>query len=69
MKRILNSPDRLLRVFLLCAGLVMVSCKEDAPIGGENEEIQTPPTLSLDKVTATTAAFTGHLDVSVPVLT
>ena len=35
MKRILNSPDRLLRVFLLCAGLVMVSCKEDAPIGGE----------------------------------
>ena len=66
MKRILNSPDRLLRVFLLCAGLVMVSCEEDAPIGGENEEIQTPPTLSLDKVTATTAAFTGHLDVSVP---
>ena len=35
MKRIFNSPDRLLRVFLLCAGLVMVSCKEDAPIGGE----------------------------------
>ena len=66
MKRIFNSPDRLLRVFLLCAGLVMVSCEEDAPIGGENEEIQTPPTLSLDKVTATTAAFTGHLDVSVP---
>ena len=52
----------------------MTSCEETNPVddnkteqGGENtsgEEDKGPATLTLDKVTATTATFTGHLDVA-----
>ena len=52
----------------------MTSCEETDPIdnnkteqGGENtggEEDKGPATLTLGKVTATTATFTGHLDVA-----
>ena len=52
----------------------MTSCEETNPVddnkteqGGENtggEEDKGPATLTLDNVTATTATFTGHLDVA-----
>ena len=66
--------SRVLCALLLCAGMVMTSCEETNPVddnkteqGGENtsgEEDKGPATLTLDKVTATTATFTGHLDVA-----
>ena len=61
--------SRVLGAFLLCAGLVLVGCT-DGPLG-ENEkndqggnEDKGPATLTLGKVTAATATFTGHLNVA-----
>jgi hypothetical protein len=62
MKKTINYFSRMLGVLLLCAGLVITSCETDDPIGGGQEEPQCPATLNLDKVTATTATFTGHLN-------
>ena len=51
MKRLINIFRRMLAV-LLCAGLIAVGC------------VECPAVISLDKVTATTATFTGHLNVA-----
>ena len=76
-----NNFNRVLSVLFLSAGLVMISCETEEPIGGENteqggnennggenggeqEEPKSPATLSLGKVTATTAMFTGHFNVA-----
>ena len=73
MKKSINYFGRMLCALLLCAEMVMTSCEEINPVddnkteqGGENaggEEDKGPATMTLDKVTATTATFTGHLDV------
>ena len=62
----------MLYAFLLCAGLVFTGCAE-GPLGDEqnteqggNEtpEQKGPATITLGKVTAATATFTGHLNVA-----
>ena len=69
MKKSIYNFSRVLGAFLLCAGLVLVGCT-DGPLG-ENEktdqggnEDKGPATLTLGKVTAATATFTGHLNVA-----
>ena len=69
MKTTINYFNRVMCAFLLCAGLVLVGCT-DEPLG-ENEktdqggnEDKGPATLTLGKVTAATATFTGHLNVA-----
>ena len=69
MTKSINSFSRVLGAFLLCAGLVFAGCTDD-PLGdnqkteqGGNED-KGPATLTLGKVTATTATFTGHLNVA-----
>ena len=69
MKKSMYNFSRVLGAFLLCAGLVLVGCT-DGPLG-ENEkndqggnEDKGPATLTLGKVTAATATFTGHLNVA-----
>ena len=69
MKTTINYFSRVMCAFLLCAGLVLVGCT-DEPLG-ENEktdqggnEDKGPATLTLGKVTAATATFTGHLNVA-----
>ena len=61
--------SRVLGAFLLCTGLVFAGCTDD-PLGdnqkteqGGNED-KGPATLTLDKTTAATATFTGHLNVA-----
>lgn len=68
MTKSINYFSRVLGAFLLCVGLVLAGCT-DGPLG-ENEKTEQggnedkgPATLVLGKVTATTATFTGHLDV------
>ena len=69
MKTTINYFSRVMCAFLLCAGLVLVGCT-DEPLG-ENEktdqggnEDKGPATLTLGKVTAATATFTGHFNVA-----
>ena len=69
MKKSIYNFSRVLGAFLLCAGLVLVGCT-DGPLG-ENEkndqggnEDKGPATLTLDKTTAATATFAGHLNVA-----
>ncbi len=69
MKKSIYNFSRVLGAFLLCAGLVLVGCTDD-PLGdnqktdqGGNED-KGPATLTLDKTTAATATFTGHLNVA-----
>ena len=64
-----NYFSRVLGALLLCAGLVFAGCADD-PLGdnqkteqGGNED-KGPATLTLGKVTAATATFTGHLNVA-----
>ena len=58
----------MLCALLLCAGMVMTSC-EEGPLENDEKteqggnENNGPATLTLGKVTATTATFTGHFDV------
>ena len=60
--------SRVLCALLLCVGIVVTSCEETNPVDnnkteqGGNED-KCPATLTLGSVTATTATFTGHLDV------
>ena len=69
MTKSINYFSRVLGAFLLCTGLVFAGCTDD-PLGdnqkteqGGNED-KGPATLTLGKVTATTATFTGHLNVA-----
>lgn len=68
MKTIINYFSRMLCALLLCAGMVMSSC-EEGPLENDEKteqggnENNGPATLTLGKVTATTATFTGHFDV------
>ena len=55
-----NYFSRVLGAFLLCTGLVFAGCTE-GPLG--DKEDKGPVTLPRVKLTATTATFTGHLDV------
>ena len=78
MKQLINNVSRVLGALLLCAGLAFASCTE-GPLGddpkteqGGNEngggletpEPEGPATITLGKVTAATATFTGHLNVA-----
>ena len=69
MTKSVNYFGRVLCALLLCAGMVMTSCEETNPVDdnkteqGGNED-KGPATLTLGKVTATTATFTGHLNVA-----
>ena len=67
-----NYFGRVLCALLLCAGMLMTSCEETNPVddnkteqgGNENNgNGNEPATITLGKVTATTATFTGHFDV------
>ena len=69
MTKSTNYFSRVLGAFLLCTGLVFAGCTDD-PLGdnqkteqGGNED-KGPATLTLGKVTAATATFTGHLNVA-----
>ena len=69
MTKSTNYFSRVLGAFLLCTGLVFAGCTDD-PLGdnqkteqGGNED-KGPSTLTLDKTTAATATFTGHLNVA-----
>ena len=73
MKVAINFFIRMFCALLPCAGLLSVGCTEgtfgDDQNTGQNEsqekpELQVPVTISLDKVTATTVTFVGHLNVS-----
>ena len=78
MKKSINKFSRVLCALLLCAGLVVAGCTE-GPLGddqkteqGDNQngggqetpEQKDPATITLGKVTAATATFTGHLNVA-----
>lgn len=60
IKSIIN-PSETLGILLLFIGLIMTACEED-PIDNF-EYSEGLATWSLDKITATTATFSGHLDV------
>ena len=60
MKKSIYNFSRVLGAFLLCTGLVFAGCTE-GPLG--DKEDKGPVTLLRVKLTATTATFTGHLDV------
>ena len=69
MKKSIYNFSRVLGAFLLCTGLVFAGCTDD-PLGdnqkteqGGNED-KGPATLTLDKTTAATATFAGHLNVA-----
>ena len=69
MKKSIYNFSRVLGAFLLCTGLVFAGCTDD-PLGdnqktdqGGNED-KGPATLTLGKVTAATATFTGHFNVA-----
>ena len=69
MKKSIYYFSRVLGAFLLCTGLVFAGCTDD-PLGDNQKteqggsEDKGPATLTLDKTTATTATFTGHLNVA-----
>ena len=69
MTKSTNYFSRVLGAFLLSTGLVFAGCTDD-PLGdnqktdqGGNED-KGPATLTLDKTTAATATFAGHLNVA-----
>ena len=77
MKKMINKFGRVLCALLLCAGLVAAGCTE-GPLGDnqnteqggnqngggqETPEQKGPATITLGNVTATTATFSGHINV------
>ena len=60
MKKIINNFGRALCALLLCAGFAFAGCTK-GPLG---EKDKGSATLTLGKVTAVTATFTGHLSVA-----
>ncbi len=70
MTKSFNYFSRVLCALLLCAGLVVAGCTEgplgDDQNGGgqETPEQKGPATITLGKVTAAVATFTGHLNVT-----
>ena len=79
MKKSINHFGRMLGAFILCAGLVMISCESEEPISGENTEMdenknnanENPEpepeplaTVNIQNITYKTVDVTGKLNVS-----
>lgn len=64
MRTVFNFLSRALCALVLCAGVVFISCQKDPVDEGDKPEVQSDTTfVTLEKVTATTATFSGHLSV------
>ena len=66
--KLVNNFSIVLLALMLCTGLISSCSKDDIDDGGKTEQGETPEsqaqaTITLNNITATTATFTGHLNV------